>query len=185
MAIEHLPQAIKAVNVFSAKKDIRYYFNGVALYVLGGKIIGVAATDGVSMAVVGEVPNDPSDYVIIDNKDVAVLINATATDNGAVVSDGTLSIGMYKIPRVDGRYPDIRRVIPKEIRVAGNEIGIQPDFLAKLKPFKAALCQHLSAREKNIVGCKMHCGDANSAVRFDFDNGLIDTAMVIINQMRL
>lgn len=182
--IYNLVQAVKAAKVFAAKNDIRYYFNGVALYVNDGVIESVVATDGYPMAVIGSTKLD-SEVVIVGNKDVDTLCNALAASYQVKVNWPVIEIGDYKIPLVEGRYPDVRRVIPASDRKPANLIGIQPDYLAKMKPFKAALTKHLKARDRNAVGCKMMCGDANESVLFKLDNEKHDEAIVIINPMRL
>ncbi|WGH28540.1 hypothetical protein 13VV501A_gene0044 [Vibrio phage 13VV501A] len=184
--IERLPQAVKAAKIFAATNDLRYYLNGVALYIVdSGVIESVVATDGHCMAIIGNETLPRVTPAIVANKDVDTLVNALSVNPYAIVDGFTLIVGEYRIPLVDGRFPDVQRVIPKKERNAGAVIGIQPNYLAKLKPFKAELCRHLKAKERNFVGVRMCCGDANEAVRFDFTGGRTDNAMVIINPMRL
>lgn len=51
--IERLSQAIKAAKVFAAKKDIRYYLNGVALHIQGTTITSVVSSDGYCCCIIG------------------------------------------------------------------------------------------------------------------------------------
>ncbi|AUR94516.1 hypothetical protein NVP1283C_48 [Vibrio phage 1.283.C._10N.286.55.A1] len=191
--IERLSQAIKAAKVFAAKKDIRYYLNGVALHIQGTTITSVVASDGYCCCIIGnqELQHD-SEVAIVSNEDVPILLRAlegmpegTATVNGLKIDHMKLVIGDYSVPLVDGRFPDARRIIPAQKRNAGSEIGLQPEYLAKLKPFKTELCKHLTPRTRAAVGCTMKAGEANEAVRFDFTNPKIDMATVIISPMRL
>ncbi|AUR81700.1 DNA polymerase III beta chain [Vibrio phage 1.089.O._10N.261.51.F9] len=191
--IERLSQAIKAAKVFAAKKDIRYYLNGVALHIQGTTITSVVSSDGYCCCIIGnqELQHD-SEVAIVSNEDVPVLLRAleglpvgTSTVNGLKIDHMKLAIGDYSVPLVDGRFPDVRRIIPAQKRNAGSEIGINPDLLAKLKPFKTELCKHLTAGVRASVGSTMKAGEANEAIRFDFTNPRIDTATVIIQPMRL
>lgn len=191
--IERLSQAIKAAKVFAAKKDIRYYLNGVALHIRGTTITSVVASDGYCCCIIGnqELQHD-SEIAIVSNEDLPILLRAleglpegTSTVNGLKIDHMRLVIGDYSIPLVDGRFPDVRRVIPAKKRNAGSEIGINPDLLAKLKPFKSELCKHLKPRDRNTVGSIMKAGEANESIRFDFTSPKIDTATVIIQPMRL
>ena len=184
--IERLPQAVKAAKIFAATNDVRFYFNGIALYITdSGVIESIVATDGRCMAVIGSWPLARVTPAIVANKDVDTLANALSVNPYAAVEGFTLIVGEYRIPLIEGRFPDAQRVIPEKERNAGAVIGISPEYLAKLKPFKAELCRHLKAKERNYVGALMRCGDANEAVRFDFTGGKTDNATVIINPMRL
>ena len=191
--IDRLNQAIKAAKVFAAKKDIRYYLNGVALHIQGTTITSVVASDGYCCCIIGnqELQHD-SEIAIVSNEDVPILLRAleglpegTSTVNGLEIDHMKLVIGDYRIPLVDGRYPDVRRIVPAQKRNTGSEIGLNPDLLAKLKPFKTELCKHLKPRNRMAVGSIMKAGEANESIRFDFTNPKIDTATVIIQPMRL
>lgn len=182
--INNLVQAVKAAKVFAAKNDIRFYFNGVALYVNDGVIESVVATDGYSMAVIGSTELN-GEASIIANKDIETLCNALATSDQVKVSWPVIEIGDYKIPLVDGRYPDIKRVIPTGERKPADVIGIQPDALARLKPFKAALTKNLKPSDRAAVGCEMMCGGSSEPIMLKFYNGEIDNAIVVVQPMRL
>ncbi|AUR83976.1 DNA polymerase III beta chain [Vibrio phage 1.046.O._10N.286.52.E3] len=191
--IERLSQAIKAAKVFAAKKDIRYYLNGVALHIQGTTITSVVSSDGHCCCIIGnqELQHD-SEVVVVSNEDVPILLRAlegipegTSTVNGLKIAHMKLVIGDYSVPLIDGRFPDVRRIIPAQKRNAGSEIGINPDLLAKLKPFKTELCKHLKPRDRTAVGSTMKAGEANESIRFDFTNPKIDMATVIISPMRL
>lgn len=190
--IERLSQAIKAAKVFAAKKDIRYYLNGVALHLQGDTVVNVVASDRHCCCVIGPELRHDSEVAIVSNEDVPILLRAleglpegTSTVNGLKIDHMKLVIGDYSVPLVDGRFPDTRRIIPAKKRNAGSEIGLQPEYLAKLKPFKTELCKHLTPRTRTAVGCTMKAGEANEAIRFDFTNPKTDMATVIISPMRL
>jgi len=190
--IERLSQAIKAAKVFAAKNDIRYYLNGIALHIQGKTVVNVVASDGHCCCVIGPELRHDSEVVVVSNHDVPILLRAleglpegTSTVDGLKIDHMKLVIGDYSVPLVDGRFPDTRRIIPAQKRNASSEIGLQPEYLARLKPFKSELCKHLKPRGRTAVGCTMKAGDANEVVRFDFTNEKTDRAIVIISPMRL
>lgn len=185
-------QAVKAVKLFAAKRDVRYYFNGVALYIENDRIVTVAATDGHCLSVVGREDTGSIIPVIVSNENLPTLITALdvalQAENPLVsVDEFKMFIGGYALPLVEGRFPDIRRVIPKLKRTPADAIGIQPDYIGKLKQFKAELVKNIPARSKKTVGMVMRCGAADESVRFDIcsPHGLQDDAVVVITPIRL
>lgn len=184
--MERLAQAVKAAKVFAAKNDVRYYLNGVALYITGNKITSVVSSDGHCCAIIGSENLRKTDQIaIVDHKDLETLYNALLLSSDVTANDNAIKIGDYTIPLVDGRYPDVMRVIPKKERDAANLIGVQPNYLAKLKPFKLELCKHLTTKERNLQGTRMRTGDAEESIIFEFTGEKIHSAIVLINPMRL
>ena len=175
--------AIKAVEKFAAKRDVRYYLQGIALYIKDNHIMGVCATNGHVLALVGDY-KDCDHTAIIDNNDIKSLCNALASGGEIVVNKSNITIGNYSIPEIGGRYPEIGRVIPSIDRVQGQCIGVNPDYLALLKNFKTGLYSHLPAKERNKIGCKIFTGDATDPLLFKFDQG-DDKGLVVIMPMRV
>jgi hypothetical protein len=186
--MERLAQAVKAAKVFAAKNDLRYYLNGVALYITENKITSVVSSDGHCCAIIGSEDLRKADKTaIVDHKDLETLYNALLLSSDVTVNNtlSLMQIGDYQIPLVDGRYPDVARVIPKKERDAATLIGVQPNYLAKLKPFKLELCKHLTTKERNLQGTRMRAGGADESIIFEFSGEKIDSAIVLINPMRL
>ena len=104
---------LKAVMLAAAKKDIHYYLNGVM--VRNGEI---AATNGhMALMVKSESIKSDGEY-IIDNDTLKMIVNlykVVKGDNPVEVKDGTTTgIGRISITPVDGKFPDVNRVIPQE-----------------------------------------------------------------------
>ena len=104
---------IKAVMMAAAKKDVRYYLNGVM--VRNGEL---AATNGhMALLIKSEKIKSDGEY-IINNDTLKMIVNlykVVKGDNPVEVKDGTTTgIGRISITPVDGKFPDINRVIPQE-----------------------------------------------------------------------
>ena len=104
---------IKAVMMAAAKKDVRYYLNGVM--VRNGEI---AATNGhMALMIKSEKIKSDGEY-IIDNDTLKMIVNlykVVKGDNPVEVKDGTTTgTGRISITPVDGKFPDVNRVIPQE-----------------------------------------------------------------------
>ena len=105
---------LKAVMLAAAKKDVRYYLNGVM--VRNGEM---AATNGhMALMVKSEGIKSDGEY-IIDNgtlKRVVTSHKGIKGDNRVEVIDGVVTSGNRKvhITLVDGKFPDVNRVIPQE-----------------------------------------------------------------------
>jgi DNA polymerase-3 subunit beta len=100
---------LKALLLIAAKKDLRYYLNGI--YVDHLKRLAIA-TDGCSMLVVKLEPDDlVSASVIISREAVE---NAVKIKNGQLVieEDGRIKLGCMESKPVDGKYPNWARVVP-------------------------------------------------------------------------
>lgn len=104
---------LKAVMMAAAKKDVRYYLNGVM--VRNGEL---AATNGhMALLIQSESIKSDGEY-IIDNDTLKMIVNlykVVKGDNPVEVKDGTTTgIGRISITPVDGKFPDVNRVIPQE-----------------------------------------------------------------------
>ena len=103
---------LKAVMLAAAKKDVRYYLNGVM--VRNGEM---AATNG-HMALIIKSDGIKSDgEYIIDNHTLKMIVNSykiVTGDTPVEVKYGTTGIGRISITPVDGKFPDVNRVIPQE-----------------------------------------------------------------------
>lgn len=185
--MERVIQAIKAAKVFAAKKDIRYYFNGVALFIRNGKIISVVATNGHSMCVIGNRELKPEECVIVGNENITTLVNSLLTSDTVSVNDDVLTVGQYTLPLVDGRYPDIKRVLPAPNRKCdvSSGIGVNPVLLADLEKSRKELIRHLPPKDRNFIGVVMKFGSANDVISFEYTSEKVDPCIVCISPMRL
>ena len=105
---------LKAVMMAAAKKDVRYYLNGVM--VRSGEI---AASDGNMVLMIKSDGIKSDDEYIIDNDTLKMIVTAhkgIKGDNRVEVVDSMTITGGSKISitPVDGKFPDVNRVIPQE-----------------------------------------------------------------------
>ena len=105
---------LKAVSLAAAKKDVRSYLNGVM--VRNGEM---AATNGhMALLIKSESIKSDGEY-IIDNDTLKMIVNlykVVKGDTRIEVVDSVAITGKSKISitPVDGKFPDINRVIPQE-----------------------------------------------------------------------
>ena len=105
---------LKAVSLAAAKNDVRYYINGVM--VRNGEL---AATNG-SMALIIKSEKIKSDgEYIIDNDTLKMIVTShkgIKGDTRIEVVDSMAITGKSKIhiTPLDGKFPDVNRVIPQE-----------------------------------------------------------------------
>lgn len=124
---------LESALIFQAKKDVRYYLNGICFKAdgrvcstnghrafVGGKHDGELAEDIILS--VTKSPTKSYEYAEID------------TDTGIISyhSDTTLRIGVGLCEVIDGRFPDIDRVIPKDTSPA-DRIGFNASYLADVE----------------------------------------------------
>ena len=105
---------LKAVSLAAAKNDVRYYLNGVM--VRNGEM---AATNGHMLLLIKSESIKSDGEYIIDNDTLKMIVTAHKSikgDNPIEVVDSMTTTGINKIhiTPVDGKFPDINRVIPQE-----------------------------------------------------------------------
>ena len=123
---------LEASHIFRAKGDIRYYLNGVC-FMPGGKL---AATDGCRLFM-GSHENELNENVIVSIEKSPVKKYDYAicdTETGLVefFSDSDVRVGVALCKLIDGRYPDVERVMPKETN-AVDRIAFNPRYLADVE----------------------------------------------------
>lgn len=123
---------LESTHIFRAKADIRYYLNGVC-FMPGGKL---AATDGHRLFM-GQHDNELTDNAIVSIEKAPHKRYSYAvcdTDSGLVefFNDSDARVGVALCQLIDGRYPDVERVIPKE-QAACDRIGFNAGYLADVE----------------------------------------------------
>ena len=118
-----LKQLIDSTSFSMAQQDVRYYLNGMSLETEGNTVRTVA-TDGHRLALCKlefEGLNLPSRQVIIPRKGVLEITRLIEDDDkGLKIQIGSNHIRIFSTDfiftskLVDGRFPDYRRVVPKE-----------------------------------------------------------------------
>ncbi len=118
-----LKRLIDATSFSMAQQDVRYYLNGMSLET-EGNLIRTVATDGHRLALCRlqyEGAPLPEKQVIIPRKGVMEISRLIEDDEQAVkiqIGDNHIRIFSTKFiftsKLVDGRFPDYRRVLPKD-----------------------------------------------------------------------
>ena len=117
---------VKAMLLFAAKKDIRYYLNGLAIE-SGNRGARLMATDGHRAGmyrVDGKFEHLPQAVIIPrevlenfrygpkDPPQLDIAIEGTETPFKLRITDGVIS---QECESIDGKFPDMRRVIPDKV----------------------------------------------------------------------
>lgn len=122
---------LKAVMLAAAKKDVRYYLNGVM--VRNGEM---AATNGHMLLLIKSDGIKSDGEYIIDNDTLKKIVTAhkgIKGDNRVEVADSMTATGNSKthIAPLDGKFPDVDRVIPAN--TSGKVGQFDFDYLATLQ----------------------------------------------------
>lgn len=108
---------LAAAALVAPTKEVRYYLNGVCVF-QRNNIVYVTATDGNSLFIDFLSDAEPADQdfdVIIPIDTVKHALKAK-TDNFRLVKqdqDGMWAIGPLAFEPIDGKFPDVLRVIPE------------------------------------------------------------------------
>ena len=137
-------KAIHAATLFQAKGDARYYLNGICLQKSGH----VAGTNGhLAIRVECEAAQalEEDKIIAINGKippkaDTAQLVFFESKQEGYMYFDDGLGIPVEKngarelcgFKVIDGKFPDITKVIPKGKLTAVDEIGFNLDYAATI-----------------------------------------------------
>ncbi len=140
---------LRAVSLFSATKDIRYYLNGVYVEASATET-RVAATDGHVLAVVRSdevngMAACPEISLIVPGAVIASALKLLEKDDkhlSLFLDDGkwTMVANGARLPfePIDGKFPDYRRVIPTK-EPEGIAAQFNPELLMRFKKAAKAL----------------------------------------------
>lgn len=135
---------LESALIFQARNDVRYYLNGIC-FMPDGRI---ASTDGLRAFIggshgnkltenviikIGKSPTKRYEYAIIDTESKIATYHDEA---GAMVGAGICE-------EIDGRFPDIDRVIPNKTKAAdciGFNAGYLVDVEKVAKLFNPKFC---------------------------------------------
>jgi len=129
MEIISTKEELQAVRLLAAKNDVRYCLNGVCFTHLHGTPVAVA-TDGHALGILRLAASAELDGEVIVPTDAIDLAIKAARKGEAIHIDREM-IGSIKYTPIDGKFPDITRVIPKVI--SGTTAQFDPDLLARFK----------------------------------------------------
>lgn len=124
---------LESALIFQAKNDVRYYLNGICFK----PDWRVCSTDGHRAFVGGKHDADlKEDLILSITKSPTKKYDYAEidTDSGIVGyhTDTTLRIGVGLCEVIDGKFPDIDRIIPKETS-ATDRIGFNASYLADVE----------------------------------------------------
>ena len=163
---------LRAVSLFVAKQDIRYYLNGVLVEVTP-TAVRLCATNGRAMAVTNT-PHAEGEPAPICGQ---WIIPTDAIKDGIKCAGKHLSVVMLSVPEdgtsnnctlglpwnavmfnaIDGRFPDYRRVVP--VACSGELAQYDPEYLFLFK--QAALVY----RGKHAKGAINICHNGKESAR--------------------
>lgn len=124
---------LEGALIFQAKQDVRYYLNGIC-FMPDGR---VAATDGHRAMIASKHENKLTDNVIVSvskspTKRYAYALLDTKTGIVTYHDEHEIMVGAGICSEIDGKYPNIDRVIPKQTAPT-EQIGFNAKYLADVE----------------------------------------------------
>ena len=167
---------LKAVMMAAAKKDIRYYLNGVM--VRNGEMV---ATNGHMMLLIKSEGIKSDGEYIIDNDTLKMIVTShkgIKGDNRVEVIDSMTVTGGSKISitPVDGKFPEVNRVIPQE--TSGEIAHFNAEYLLA--------CQKANEEfldSKNVYIKLQHNGQ--SGAKFESDDWINNKLIGVVMPVRI
>ena len=155
---------LKAVMIAAAKKDVRYYLNGVM--VRNGEL---AATNGHMVLMIKSESIKSDGEYIIDNDTLKMIVTShkgIKGDNRVEVADSMTVTGGSKIhiAPVDGKFPDVNRVIPQE--TSGEIAHFNAEYLLACQKANGEFLDHkypwIKLQHNGKAGAKFESEDEDS-----------------------
>jgi DNA polymerase-3 subunit beta len=119
---KELKRLIELTHFAMAHQDVRYYLNGLLLDI-GEGVLRAVATDGHRLAI-AEMAVDSGDetrQVIVPRKGISELLRLLGNDDAEVgieVGSNAIQVTLPEVrltsKLIDGKFPDYRRVVPKD-----------------------------------------------------------------------
>lgn len=124
---------LEGALIFQAKQDVRYYLNGIC-FMPDGR---VAATDGHRAMIASKHENKIKSNVIVSiskspTKNYSYAVIDTRAKIVTYHNNFDVLVGTGICSDVDGKFPDIDRVIPKQTAPA-EQIGFNAKYLADVE----------------------------------------------------
>ncbi|CAH7421674.1 Beta sliding clamp [Vibrio chagasii] len=153
-----LNELMRKISFSMAKQDVRYYLNGLFISANSDGIVGVT-TDGHRMSVgrITEAEVSGEGTIIMPSKTVAELtkvvdniddeLEISVSNSSIMTTIGGLTI---KSKLVDGKYPDYKRVIPR------NSTSM---IKAEIKPFIQNLRMAMVLANEKFRGITLTCNE--------------------------
>lgn len=151
---------LESALIFQAHNDVRYYLNGIC-FMTDGR---VASTDGHRAFIGGSHDNELAGNIIVKvskspTKRYEYAIIDTKSKIATYHDEAGTMVGTGICEEIDGRFPDIDRVIPKETKAAdciGFNAGYLVDIEKVAKLFNPKFCGvkfELNGNTKAAVCC--------------------------------
>ena len=148
------------------KDDVRYYMNGVNIYRHETSIV-ISVTCGHSLLRVelnGNEDNviqvDQNTNVILDHASLTKILKMSNIKNPPIltVSDGMVYLDNYEVDTIDGRFPDINRVLKSRTdkNLDGNSQGVNLKLLTKLSKSISMLTEYSEFTMHSFEGFKLY-----------------------------
>jgi hypothetical protein len=152
--IEIESSILKAANLFASKHDVRYYLCGINLNKRGA----VEASDGHTGFISNqEVLKEIDESLIIKihgnipAKSGIASIEVIDKEKGVITFELNQTILAFSI--VDGKFPDLLRVLPKDSSAeAVKEIGMNSDYILRAQKAAKILDPRSHALRLNFYG---------------------------------
>ena len=169
---------LEGALMFQAKQDVRYYLNGIC-FMPDGR---VASTDGHRAFIGGSHDNKLTENVIIKigkspTKRYEYAIIDTKSKISTYHDEAGVMVGAGICEEIDGRFPDIDRVIPKQTSPT-EQIGFNAKYLADVEK-----CAKLFNPKFESVRFELN-GNTNAAVA-NLRAPTGETAKIVVMPMRL
>ena len=141
MKITLKTSVLRAALICSAKKDIRYYLQGVCISINNPEVAMVYGTDGHILfagqcpIVVHEAPTEYGFQIIIPSDTIKAIDKKSEFIDLETIEGGAKDyylLGNARFQAIDARYPDISRVVPA--RDAFSELKasyFEPELLVR------------------------------------------------------
>lgn len=157
---------LKAVMLAAAKKDVRYYLNGVM--VRNGEM---AATNGHMVLIIKSDDIKSDGEYIIDHATLKMILashKGIKGDNSVTVVDSVAITGKNKvyISVIDGKFPDVNRVIPQE--TSGEIAHFNAEYLLACQKANGEFLDHkypwIKLQHNGLSGAKFESDDEDGNI---------------------
>lgn len=133
-------KTLRGLLTIAAKKDIRYYLNGIHVTCNDCGVVKLEASDGYTGMILtvtsGMFNVAPGTDVILCGTSLANLLKLFGSKDKPTftINNESARIGEYNVSLIDGRYPDLARAMRLNDNNAfvGDEIGLNFTLLGKL-----------------------------------------------------
>ena len=176
-----LSSMLNSAIVCAAKKDVRYYLNGVNIYYKEDSIRAIASTDGHTAQLLSINADESKNLAGYDNLIVSLddAKRLIAIYNAEDALDISVKGIIEHIEPVDGRYPDISRIIPTEASTQDGELVLGADYkyLARVNASMTKLNKGYKAKYSHA---KFTFNGAYKAIRVDADSADMSVKMLMV-----